>query len=175
MIADELRPELARASQLTESLRLYDSSYNTELLWTGQYEKSDGFRAVRCRRPKMIGSTVGRTFPVRAYNERPVGIRQDQSTVLVLSTDNDAHDDALRCGEALSAVLLESTLAGMATCTLSHLTELQSSRHLIGTFTGRAAVPQLLPRRRSLRPRRSAYRDAAAASARCSDVSPRYM
>jgi hypothetical protein len=66
--------------------------------------------------------------------------------VLVLSTDEDARDDALRCGEALSAVLLECTLAGMATCTLSHLTELQSSRHLIGTLTGRAAVPQVLIR-----------------------------
>ena len=50
------------------------------------------------------------------------------------------------CGEALSAVLLECTLAGMATCTLSHLTELQSSRHLIGTLTGRAAMPQVLIR-----------------------------
>src|SRR6476659_505281 len=36
--------------------------------------------------------------------------------------------------------------AGMATCTLSHLTELWSSRNLIGTLTGRAAMPQLLIR-----------------------------
>ena len=33
VIADELRPRLAEASQLTESLRLYDSSYQTELDW----------------------------------------------------------------------------------------------------------------------------------------------
>lgn len=58
----------------------------------------------------------------------------------------DTRDDALRCGEALSAVLLECTLASMATCTRSHLTELQSSRRLIGTFTGRAGMPQLLVR-----------------------------
>jgi hypothetical protein len=89
---------------------------------------------------------VGRAFPVSPHDERPAGIGQDQSAVLVLSTDEDSRDDALRCGEALSAVLLECTLAGMATCTLSHLTELQSSRHLIGTLTGRAAVPQLLIR-----------------------------
>jgi nitroreductase len=37
-------------------------------------------------------------------------------------------------------------VAGMATCKLSHLTELQSSRHLIGTLTGRAALPQLVIR-----------------------------
>ena len=43
VIADELRPELARASRLTESLRLYDSSYHTELdWWTSHFENSDG-------------------------------------------------------------------------------------------------------------------------------------
>jgi hypothetical protein len=63
-----------------------------------------------------------------------------------LSTDEDTREDAFRCGEALSGVLLECTLAGKATCTLSHLTELWSSRHLIGTLTGRAAMPQLLIR-----------------------------
>ena len=89
---------------------------------------------------------VGRTFPVSAHHERRAGTGQDQSTVLVLSTDEDARYDALRCGEALSAVLLECTLAGMATCTLTHLIELQSSRHLVGTLTGRAAMPQLLIR-----------------------------
>jgi hypothetical protein len=66
--------------------------------------------------------------------------------VLVLSTDEDTRDDALRCGEALSAVLLECTLAGMATCTLSHLTELSLSRNLIGTLTGREAMQQVLIR-----------------------------
>jgi hypothetical protein len=148
VIPDELRPELARASQLTESLRLYDSSYHTELRWwTGHFEDSDGIP-----RSSLVSSAendrvdVGRRFPVSAHNERPAGIGQDQSTVLVLSTDGDTRDDAFRCGEASSAVLLECTLAGMATCTLSHLTELQSSRHLIGTLTGRTAMPQVLIR-----------------------------
>ena len=148
VIADEVRPQLARASQLTESLRLYDSSYHVELnWWTGHFENSDGIP-----RSSLVSSAesdqvdVGRTFPVSAHNERRPGFGQDQSTVLVLSTDKDTLDDAFRCGEALSAVLLEYTLASMATCTLTHLTELQSSRHLIGTLTGRAAMPQLLIR-----------------------------
>jgi hypothetical protein len=43
VIADELRPELAKASKLTESLRAYDTSYHTELnWWTGHFETSDG-------------------------------------------------------------------------------------------------------------------------------------
>jgi hypothetical protein len=148
VLADELRPELAEASQLAESLRLYDSAYNNELYWwTGQFQNSDGIP-----RSSLVSATesdrvdVGRTFPISAHNERRASIGEDQSTVLVLSTDEDTRDDAFRCGEALSAMLLECTLAGMATCTLTHLTELQTSRHLIGNLTGRAALPQLLIR-----------------------------
>ena len=148
VIPDELRPELARASQLTESPRLYDSSYNTELYWwTGHFENSDGVpRSSLVSEAESDRVDIGRMFPVSAHDERPSGFGQDQSTVLVLSTDEDTREDAFRCGEALSAVLLECTLAGMATCTLSHITELWSSRHLIGTLIGRAAMPQLLIR-----------------------------
>jgi hypothetical protein len=148
VIADELRPELAKASQLTESLRLYDSSYHTELnWWTGHFENSDGIpRSSLLSAAESDRVDVGRTFPVSAHTERRAGIGEDQSTVLALSTDEDTRDDALRCGEALSAVLLECTLAGMATCTLTHLTELWSSRNLIATLTGRPAMPQLLIR-----------------------------
>ncbi len=148
VIADKLRPELAEASRLTESLRMYDSSYHIELnWWTGYFENSDGIpRSSLLSAAESNRVDVGRTFPVSAHNERSAGFGQDQSTVLVLSTDEDRRDDAFRCGEALSAVLLECTLAGLATCTLSHLTELQASRHLIGLLTGRAAVPQLVIR-----------------------------
>jgi len=148
VIVDELRAELAKASQLTESLRLYDSSYHTELnWWTGHYEDSDGIpRSSLLSAHESDRVDVGRSFPLNAHNERHAGLGQDQSTVLVLSTDEDTREDALRCGETLSAVLLECTLAGMATCTLTHLTELQSSRYLIGTLTARAAMPQLLLR-----------------------------
>ncbi len=148
VIADELRPKLAEASRLTETLRMYDSSYHTELSWwTGHFENSDGIpRSSLLSAAESNRVDVARSFPVSAHNERADGIGQDQSTVLVLSTDEDTTDDAVRCGEALSAVLLECTLAGMATCTLSHLTELSSSRHLIDLLTGRAAMPQLLIR-----------------------------
>lgn len=148
VIADELRPELARASQLTESLRLYDSWYHTELnWWTGHLETSDGIpRSSLLSAAESDQVDVGRSFPVSAHQGRRANMGQDQSTVLVLSTDEDSCEDALRCGEALSAVLLECTSAGVATCTLSHLTELWSSRNLIGTLTGRAAMPQVLIR-----------------------------
>jgi hypothetical protein len=148
VIAEELRPELARASRLTESLRELDSSYHTELFWwTNHFENSDGIPSTA-----LVSSAeseevdVGRPFPDSPHSQRRAYLGHDQSKVLVLSTDEDTHDEALRCGEALSAVLLECTLAGIATCTLTHLTELWSSRNLIGTLTGREAMQQVVIR-----------------------------
>jgi hypothetical protein len=148
VLADELRPRLAQASRLTKSLRQYDSSYHTELnWWTGHFENSDGIpRSALVSAAESDQVDIGRAFPVSAHNERLAGTVQDKAAVLVLSTDEDTREDAVRCGEALSAVLLECTLAGLAACTLSHLTELWSSRHLIGTLTGREAMPQLVIR-----------------------------
>jgi hypothetical protein len=148
VIAKELRPELARASRLTESLRFYNSSYHDELYWwTGHFENSDGIpRSSLLSADENDRVDIGRVFPVSAHDERSAGFGQDQSLVLVLSTDEETHADALRSGEALSAVLLECTLAGKATCTLTQLTELWSSRDLIGTLTGRAAMQQIVIR-----------------------------
>ena len=89
---------------------------------------------------------VGRAFPVIRHSERRAGIAEDDSTVLVVSTDGDTRIDAFRSGEVLSAVLLDCTMAGLATCTLTHLIELSSSRRIVGTLTGREAMPQLLIR-----------------------------
>ena len=150
VIREDLRPQLAEASQLTESLRLYDSSYHTELgWWTRSFGVSffDGIsNSALVSAAESDRVDVGRSFPVTHHSDRRPGIEEDRSKVLVLSTDEDNRDDALRCGEVLSAVLLECTLAGLATCTLTHLTELPSSRNLVGTLTGRAAMPQLLIR-----------------------------
>ncbi|CAM2765290.1 NAD(P)H nitroreductase [Mycobacterium intermedium] len=148
VLADELRPEVARASQLTESLRRYDSSYHHELdWWSGHFENSDGIpRTSLVSMDESERVDVGRIFPAGPQHPGHAGTGPDRSKLLVLSTDEDTREQALRCGEALSAVLLECTVAGLATCTLTQLTELWSSRNLIGTLTGRAAMPQLLIR-----------------------------
>lgn len=66
---------------------------------------------------------------------------------MVLSTPHDdAPAEVLRCGEALSAALLECTLVGMATCTLTHMTEMSLSRDIIRQVTGGSGQPQLLIR-----------------------------
>ena len=89
---------------------------------------------------------VGRTFPIRGRGARRTDIEQDHSKILVLSTVEDTRTDALRCGEALSTVLLECTMAGMATCTLTHMTEVEASREIVRGLTEKAAIPQVLLR-----------------------------
>jgi hypothetical protein len=148
VIADEDRAQLAEASRLTESLRLYDSSYHTELdWWTGHFENVDGIpQSSLLSAAESERVDVGRTFPVTSHGERRPSIVEDHSKIVVLSTDDDTREDILRCGEMLSSVLLECTLAGMATCTLTHITELATSRHIIAWLTERDARPQVLIR-----------------------------
>ena len=63
-----------------------------------------------------------------------------------MSTDDDARADALAAGEALSAILLECTMAGLATCPVTHLTEVTVTRELIRSLMDYDAVPQVLIR-----------------------------
>jgi hypothetical protein len=46
----------------------------------------------------------------------------------------------------LSTVLLECTVAGMATCTLTHLTEVDEARDIVRTLIGGRSEPQVLIR-----------------------------
>lgn len=70
----------------------------------------------------------------------------DHSKILVLSTYDDSREKTLRCGEVLSRVLLECTVAGFATCTLTHMIEVHASREMVRTIIGRHAEPQVLVR-----------------------------
>ena len=69
-----------------------------------------------------------------------------ESTVLVLSTGGDTREEILRCGEVLSTVLLECTVAGMATCTLTHLIELPEGRDFVRAVVGEGHEPHVLIR-----------------------------
>jgi hypothetical protein len=148
VMPDEVRPQLAEASQLTESLRLYDSTYHAELgWWTASFEVSEGIP-----HSSLVSATesdrvdVGRIFPVAPHTERRTQIPGDHSTILVLSTDVNSRADALATGEALSAILLECAMAGLATCILTHITEVKVTRELVAALVGEDCVPQVLVR-----------------------------
>lgn len=147
-LSDEARPQLASASHSTKIVRGNDASYQAELQWwTSSFALSDGIP------PETLASAaeawrvdVGRDFPTTGHSERRKGVGVDWSRILVLSTADDTRVDVLRCGEALSRVLLECTMAGMATCTLTHLIELEESRNIVRRLIGQRGEPQVLIR-----------------------------
>ena len=138
VISDRDRPDLAEASTLTEALRLYDSAYHAEMhWWTAPYEVSDGIpQSALVSAAESDRVDVGRSFPVTHNEERRVELGDDQSTILVISALDDVRRDILGCGETLSAVLLEATMAGLATCTLTHMTEVTATRDIVAAITG---------------------------------------
>lgn len=147
VIGNRDRPELAEASALTDALRLYDSTYHAEMQWwTAPYEVCDGIpHSALVSAAESDRVDVGRNFPVTHNEERRVKSGDDQSTILVISALSDVRRDILGCGETLSAVLLEATMAGLATCTLTHMTEVAATRDIVAAITGRQ-LPQVLVR-----------------------------
>ncbi|MGO4443375.1 NAD(P)H nitroreductase [Mycobacterium sp. 2YAF39] len=148
VIAEELRGELAEVSETTESLRLYDSPYHSEISWwTGPFESRDGIpHSALVSASEGDRVDVGRQFPVTHNTDRRFEVGHDHSKVLVLSTYDEDRASMLRCGEMLSAVLLEATMAGLATCTLTHITELWPGRNVVASLIGQTTNPQLLIR-----------------------------
>jgi nitroreductase len=149
VVLDDARPRLAEASRLTLQIRENDPSYEAELQWwTSPFVADEGVpqsALVSAAQAALVD--VARDFPTTAKDQRAVNSGVDQSKIIVLSTHHeDARLDVLRCGEALSALLLECTVAGLASCTLTHLTELAPSREIVRELTGQHGLPQLLVR-----------------------------
>lgn len=83
---------------------------------------------------------------MRSHEDRRPEVKVDWSKILVLSTPEDTRADVLRCGEALSTVLLECTMAGMSTCTLTHFIEVDESRDIVRGLTAQHGQPQVVIR-----------------------------
>jgi hypothetical protein len=148
VLADEVRSQLAEISQVTEALRLYDSAYHAELSWwTAPFEVSDGIpQSALVSAAESDRVDIGRTFPVTHNRERRIEVGDDHAKILLLATATDDPGDALACGEALSAVLLECAMAGLATCPVTHLTEVAAGRAMLAGLAGCDGLPQILIR-----------------------------
>ena len=145
---DTLHQQLVDASELANSLRLTNTAYFSELSWwTAPFEASEGIPY-----PALVSTTeaqrtgIGRQFPAIGHDERRREVPQDHAKVLVLCTPHYGPADALSSGEALSQILLECTMLGLATCPVTHLTELAAGRELIQALLTRDAMPQALVR-----------------------------
>jgi hypothetical protein len=148
IIGDDQRTRLVEASRLSDALRRDDTSYHAELdWWTSPFTLSEGMPpSALASDTERLRVDVAREFPVRGHQDRRTEIATDWSKILVLSTPGDTRADVLGCGEVLSAVLLECTMAGMATCTLTHLIESRQSRDIVRDLIGQRGEPQVLIR-----------------------------
>jgi hypothetical protein len=148
VLSDDVRPRLVEASQLTGALRRDDASYHAELeWWTSPFVLTEGVPPSALVSDKERHRVdVRRDFPVRTHEDRRPEVKADWSKILVLSTPQDTRADVLRCGEVLSTVLLECTMAGMATCTLTHLIEVDESREIVRSLIEHSGHPQVVIR-----------------------------
>lgn len=149
VLSDDARPRLVEASRLNEALRRYDDLYHHELRWwTAPSRGDEGIpEGALANEAERNAVDVNRRFPVEGHAHQPPADTHDAAKILVLSTSGDTHADALDCGQALSSILLECTMAGLATCTVTHVTELEASRDIVRQLISNAdAMPQVLIR-----------------------------
>jgi hypothetical protein len=144
----DARRTLAEATELTAAARRYDAMYHTELhWWAGHSIPAGGIpptALATAEERARVG--IGRNFPSGNDTHGADSTQIDRSTVVVLSTGTDTRMDWLRCGEALSAVLLDATVNKVATCPLTHVTEVSQSRTMIGNLLPEPAYAQALVR-----------------------------
>ncbi|WP_278262495.1 hypothetical protein [Nocardia sp. AG03] len=147
LLPDEARPVLAESSREAGAKRRYDMGYQAELRWwTGHSADYEGIPDTALLAADETAQVpIARAFPTAPESGRGDG-PEDGAEVVVLSSDGDTPADWLHVGEALSAVLLEFTRAGAATCALTHITELPGARRAVEGMVGGRGVPQVLIR-----------------------------
>ncbi|MEV6339365.1 hypothetical protein AB0M12_32190 [Nocardia vinacea] len=146
-IADSSRPRLAAATAHATALRRYDMEYQTELhWWAGHSDVHEGIPAAALVSDAEAARVdVGRNYPSAPYSARRDSL-EDKARLVVLSTLGDTPAQWLHTGEALSEVLLECTARGLATCALTHITELAASRSVITDLIPHWDFPQVIVR-----------------------------
>ncbi|WP_067674984.1 Acg family FMN-binding oxidoreductase [Nocardia miyunensis] len=147
VLPDEIRPQLAAVSERAAAARRYDMFYQQEIRWwSGHSGTSEGVPPTALASDAEFARVdVGRSFPRPSHSERRAEVR-DRSALVVLSSYEDSITQWLRTGEALSAVLLECTAAGLATCPLTHITELPAGRQTVAAMLPHQASPQVIVR-----------------------------
>ncbi|WP_225728989.1 MULTISPECIES: hypothetical protein [unclassified Nocardia] len=147
-LPSDARDRLTVASQHAAAVRRYDMEYQTELhWWTGHTSGPEGVpKSVLASDAEFARVGVGRTFPSAPHSARRGELATDQARLLVLSSTGDSMLEWLHTGEALSAVLLECTAAGAASCALTHITELPAERKTIAALLPNPNLPQVVIR-----------------------------
>jgi nitroreductase len=144
---DELLTAIITAAAAQEA----DPEYRAEIReWTGVYPgASAGVPAANIPAgSRQYGNLQMREFaPGELLQTDRRLLSEDAGSLLVLSTSSDDELSRLRAGEAASAVLLEATSAGLASCPLSQPLEVVETRELVRDHVlGGSTCPQLVIR-----------------------------
>ena len=146
----EHRRELTVAIAQVNAAQRCDPSYRLELAaWAGRSSvASDGVPSTSLRAPDRLGrSVLGRDFTIASTGYLLAPPLDDGAVLAVLGTAADDPRSWLATGEALSAVLLTATAAGLATCTLSQIAELRVARDVVrSALLAGAGEPQIAVR-----------------------------
>jgi nitroreductase len=144
---DELLMAIGKAAAAQEA----DPQYRAEIReWSGVYPgASAGVPAANIPAgSRQYGDLRMREFaPGELLQSGQKLLSEDAGSLLVLNTSSDDELSRLRAGEATSAVLLEATAAGLATCPISQPLEVVETRELVrDQVLGGSTCPQLVIR-----------------------------
>jgi nitroreductase len=147
VLDEDARARLSLASERSDALRRYDMEYQAELRWwAGHPGTPEGVPpSALISESELARVGVARTYPTSGPSARRGDLR-DHARLAVLTATGETPATWLRTGEALSAVLLECTASGMATCALTHITETTSGRRLLSSLIGHPGIPQVVVR-----------------------------
>ncbi|MEU4769097.1 NAD(P)H nitroreductase [Actinosynnema sp. NPDC023794] len=142
------RFELATAIGKAAAVQDADPAYRSETRrWSGGHANVDGVPAANAPSgAPQHGDVRLREFPGgELIDKRMDEWDDDGGSLLVLATSSDDRLSLLRAGEAMSAVLLEATAAGLATCPLSQPLEVAETRDRVRTdVLDGTSCPQIL-------------------------------
>lgn len=116
-----LRAAVSAAATAQQNTPGYDTETS---VWSGHAAGDDGVPAANLLRGP--GPGTGRQFATGTIDQ-PTGAR-DGALLAVLGTASDDTLSQLRAGEALSAVTLHATTLGLASCPLSQILEVDTTR-----------------------------------------------
>ncbi len=146
-LARDIQARVAALSGSAQAARSDDRMYQDELhWWAGHPDSTSGVPPsglISDAEFARVG--VARHFPSAPHSDRRSG-RIDRARIIVLSSPGESPAQWLHSGEALSAVLLECTVAGAATCPVTHLTEMPAARRVLAALIDDHGCPQVLVR-----------------------------
>ncbi|MBF6175353.1 Acg family FMN-binding oxidoreductase [Nocardia blacklockiae] len=147
VLDENARAELAHASAQAAAARGSDEMYQMELhWWAGNSGTAEGVPpSALISAAEAARVDFGREFPAAPHSARRADLA-DHAELVTLGSYGDSTPQWLHTGEALSAVLLECTAAGLATCPATHVTELPAGRSAVAALLPERTAPQVVIR-----------------------------